>query len=74
MQISESDHYDSDLTENHSDYNTPHHKISRFSILQQLFIVSVPGKKGDRLTRFRQSSFTGAHVLCGTDPSLCCYQ
>ena len=33
MQISESDHCDSDLTENQSDYNTPHHKISRFSIL-----------------------------------------
>ena len=33
MQISESDHCDSDLTENQSHYNTPHHKISRFSIL-----------------------------------------
>ena len=33
MQISESEHCDSDLTENQSDYNTPHHKISRFSIL-----------------------------------------
>ena len=33
MQISESDHCDSDLTENQSDYNTLHHKISRFSIL-----------------------------------------
>ena len=72
MQISESDHCDSDLTENQSDYNTPHHKISRFSILISIgtwenrgqtdaLLVTGARPRGQPMSELTAWSISGAH-------------